>query len=68
MGIINNFLQGTEEIPATDVQNRYQSDEQFKARIDNYMKMLQHQEQQRKNALTGRMGAPAGNAPPTSQA
>jgi len=66
MGIINNFLQGTEEIPATDVQNRYQSDEQFKARIDNYMKMLQHQEQQRKNALTGRMGAPAGNAPPTS--
>ena len=68
MGIINNFLQGTEEIPATDVQNRYQSDEQFKARIDNYMKMLNHQEQQRRNALTGRMGAPAGNAPPTSQA
>lgn len=68
MGIINNFLQGTDEIPATDVQNRYQSDEQFKARIDNYMKMLNHQEQQRRNALTGRMGAPAGNAPPTSQA
>ncbi len=64
--ILNNFLQGTDEIPAKDVQERYQSDESFKARIDNYMAMLQHQQQQQKNALTGRMGAPAGNAPPTS--
>ncbi len=66
MQILNNFLQGTDEIPAKDVQERYQSDESFKARIDNYMAMLQHQQQQQKNALTGRMGAPAGNAPPTS--
>ena len=66
MQILNNYMQGTEEIPATDVQQRLQSDEGFKARIENYMKMLEHQEQQRRNGLTGRMGAPPGNAPPTS--
>ena len=64
--IIQQYLEGTKEIPATDVQNRLQSDEGFKARIENYMKMLAHQDAQRRNALTGRMGAPPGNAPASS--
>lgn len=66
MQILQNYLQGTEEIPAQDVQNRMQTDEGFKARIENYLNQLSHQEQQRKNALTGRMGAPPGNVPGTS--
>ena len=64
--IIQQWMEGTEEIPATDVQERLQSDEGFKARIENYVKMLQHQDDQRKNALTGRMGAPPGNVPASS--
>jgi hypothetical protein len=64
--IIQQYLQGTEEIPATDIQNRLQSEEGFKARIENYIKMLEHQDAQRRNALTGRMGAPPGNVPASS--
>lgn len=66
MQIIQQWLQGTEEIPGQDNQQKMQSDEGLKARVENYVKMLQHQDAQRRNALTGRMGAPPGNAPPTS--
>lgn len=61
--VVEGFLEGTEEIPALDVQQRLQSDEGFKARLDNYMKQISFQEQQQKNALTGKLGAPPGNVP-----
>lgn len=66
MQIIQQYLEGTDEIPAQDIQNKLQSEEGFKARIENYVNQIQHQEQQRKNALTGRLGAPPGNVPASS--
>jgi hypothetical protein len=66
MQVMQSFLQGTKEIPATDVQNRMQTDEGFKARIEQYVKGLEFVEQQRQNALIGRLGTPQGNAPATS--
>lgn len=68
MKVIQDWLQGTEEIPGQDNQQKMQSDEAFQARMQNYMSQLSHQSQQRKNALTGRMGAPPGNVPATSNA
>jgi hypothetical protein len=67
MKVIESYLQGTEEIPAQDVQKRWQEDEAFKARLDAYVKQIQHQAQQRQNALTGKLGTPPGNVPGTSQ-
>lgn len=66
MQMLQSWMEGTDEIPAQDVQQRMQSDEGFKARVENYIAQLTHQSQQRKNALTGRMGAPPGNVPGTS--
>jgi len=64
--VVEGFLEGTEEIPAIDVQQRLQSDEGFKARLDNYMKQISFQDQQRRNGLTGKLGAPPGNVPATN--
>ncbi len=66
--VVQGYLEGTEEIPGQDIQERLQSDEGFKARLENYIKQIDHQAQQRKNALTGKLGAPPGNVPGTSQA
>jgi hypothetical protein len=68
MQMLQQYLQGTEEIPASDVQERMQSDEQFAARLQNYSSQLSFQEQQQKNALTGKLGAPPGNVPASSMA
>ena len=55
--------EGTEEIPGEDIQNRLENDEGFKARLENYLKQISFQEQQQRNALTGKLGAPPGNVP-----
>ena len=67
MQVVQQYLQGTEEIPAQDVAQRLQSEEGFKARLENYVKQIEHQEAQRRNALTGKLGAPPGNVPASSQ-
>jgi len=64
--IMQQYLQGTQEIPGTDVQTRLQEDEQFAARLQNYAQQLEFQQQQQRNALTGALGAPPGNVPATS--
>lgn len=59
---LQNWLQGAPDNPATDVQQRMQSDEPFKNRVERYGKQLQFQLQQRQNAMIGQIGtAPAGN-------
>jgi hypothetical protein len=63
---MQQYLQGTQEIPGTDVQTRLQEDEQFAARLQNYAQQLEFQQQQQRNALTGALGAPPGNVPATS--
>ena len=63
---MQQYLQGTEEIPAEDVQNRVQEDEQFAARLQNYAQQLEFQQVQQRNALPGALGAPPGNVPATS--
>lgn len=68
MQMLQQYLQGTKEIPASDVQKRMQSDEQFAARLQNYSSQLNFQEQQQRNALTGKLGAPPGNVPASSMA
>ena len=64
--IMQQYLQGTQEIPAEDVQARVQEDEQFAARLQNYASQLEFQQVQQRNALTGALGAPPGNVPATS--
>ena len=65
MNIVQNYMKGSEEIPAHDVQERLQSDEMFAGRLENYMKKLQFQLQQRENAQIGRSGGRPGNAVPS---
>ena len=66
MQVIEQYLQGTEDIPATDIQQRYKEDENFKARIDKYVEQLQFQEVQRQNAVIGRIGNEPGNSVPSA--
>ena len=66
--IMQQYLQGTQEIPAEDVQARVQEDEQFAARLQNYASQLEFQQVQQRNALTGALGAPPGNVPATAAA
>ena len=61
--VLQQYMQGTEEIPAEDVQQRLQQDEKFAQRMETYMKQLQFQIQQQENARTGALGTPAGNVP-----
>lgn len=61
--VIQQYLQGTEQIPGTDVQQRLEQDENFRARMETYSGQLQHQLQQQQNALTGQLGTPPGNVP-----
>lgn len=68
MQVVQSYLQGTEEIPAEDVQQRLQEDEGFKTRLESYIKQIEHQAQQQTNALTGKLGTPPGNVPGTSVA
>ena len=65
--IMQQYLQGTQEIPGSDIQARVEEDEQFAARLQNYASQLEFQEQQQRNALTGALGAPPGNVPATSE-
>lgn len=61
MQVIQGWVKGAEDNPATDVQQRLQGDEALRNRIEKYTKQLQFQSDQRKNAVIGRMGtAPAG--------
>jgi hypothetical protein len=66
MQVIQQYLQGTEDIPATDIQEKYQTEELFKARIDKYVEQLQFQQTQRENAQIGRLGTAPGNAMPSA--
>ena len=66
--IMQQYLQGTQEIPAEDVQARVQEDEQFAARLQNYASQLEFMQVQQRNALTGALGAPPGNVPATATA
>jgi len=65
MQIVQNYMQGSEEVPAHDIQERLQNDELFAGRLENYMKKLQFQLQQRENAEIGRRGGKPGNAVPS---
>lgn len=61
--VIQSILQGTETIPAEDLQQKLQEDEKFKARLDTYVNQLTFQVQQQQNALTGKLGTEPGNVP-----
>jgi hypothetical protein len=65
--VLQQWLQGTEEIPAQDVQQRLQEDEVFAARLQIYAGQLEQQQAQQKNALIGQLGTPPGNVPGTSE-
>jgi len=52
MQVVQQWVQG-----APDVQQRLQTDEPFRKRIEAYVKQLQFQVQQQQNAVTGRLGA-----------
>ena len=64
--VLQQYVSGTEEIPAQDVQQRLQEDEGFAARINQYVQALEFQQQQQRNALTGQLGVAPGNVPGTS--
>ena len=64
--VIQNWLQGTEEIPGTDNQKKMEEDEGLRNRLQLYAGQLQHSIQQQENAITGKLGTPPGNMQPTS--
>jgi len=60
--VIQQYLQGSEDIPATDVQERMQNDEPFRQRIEKRMQMHQHQiEQRTTNPQAGVLGGRPSN-------
>jgi hypothetical protein len=66
--VLKQWLSGTEEIPADDVQQRMQEDENFAKRISTYAGQLEQMQAQQKNALIGQLGTAPGNVPGTSMA
>ena len=68
LSVLQSIVEGTEEIPAQDVQQRLQEDEGFAARINQYVQALEFQQQQQRNALTGQLGVAPGNVPGSSEA
>jgi hypothetical protein len=64
--VIQNWLQGTEEIPGTDNQEKLEKDEGLQQRLQVYAGQLQHSIQQQKNGMTGKLGTPPGNVQATS--
>jgi hypothetical protein len=66
--VLQSYIQGSEAIPATDVQERLQSDENFAKRLQTYAGQLEFQQQQQMNARIGQLGTAPGNVPGTSVA
>ena len=64
--VMQQYLQGTEQIPAEDVQARLQQDEKFRQRMETYQGQLTFMIQQQQNALTGQLGTAPGNVPATA--
>ncbi len=65
---LQQYLQGTPEVPATDVVQRMQEDENFAKRLQTYAGQLEMMQTQQKNALIGQLGTAPGNVPGTSMA
>jgi hypothetical protein len=65
---LREFLEGTPEIPAQDVQQRMQEDENFAKRLQTYAGQLEMMQAQQRNAIIGQLGTPPGNVPGTSVA
>jgi len=61
LSVIQNYLQGSQAIPATDVQQRMQSDKSFQSRMQKHIQQLQFVIQQRQNAEIGKLGTKPGN-------
>ena len=68
MQVLQQFMTGTDEVPATDVQERMQTDENFAKRIQTYVGQLDMMQKQQKNSLIGQLGTAPGNVPGTSMA
>ena len=66
MQVIEQWMQGTEDIPAEDVQQMLQNSPQAQARIQKYIEQLQFQDTQRQNALIGKLGTTPGNSVPSA--
>ncbi len=56
--VLQNYLKGTDAIPATDVQQKMKDDPAFKARIEKRIKQRQFFIQQQQNAQIGKTGTP----------
>jgi hypothetical protein len=65
---LQQYIQGTPEIPAQDVQQRMQEDENFAKRLQTYAGQLEMMEVQNRNKLIGQLGTAPGNVPGTSMA
>ena len=61
--ILQSYLQGTDEIDGSDIQQRLQEDEKFRARMEKYQKQLTFILQQQENAKIGQLGTAPGNMP-----
>jgi hypothetical protein len=61
--VIQQYLQGTEDIGGEDIQARLQQDEKFRARLEKYSDQLTFQIQQQENARIGAIGTTPGNIP-----
>jgi len=66
--VLQQYIQGSEAIPATDVQDRLQNDENFAKRLQTYASQLEFQLTQQQNARIGQLGTAPGNVPGTAVA
>ena len=66
--VLQSYLQGTESIPAQDVQRQLQENESFRARLETYQKQLQFQITQQQNAQIVAIGIAPGNVPGSAAA
>ena len=66
MSEIEAYMQGTEDIPAQDVQKLLQESPEMQARFQKYIEQLQFQDTQRQNALIGKLGTQPGNSVPSA--
>jgi len=63
--VLQAWMKGSEEIPATDIQQRLQNEEDpLRMRVEKHFKQIKFIDQQRENAQIGRLGTKPSNLPP----
>ena len=64
--VLQQYLNGTPEVPSDDIAQKLQENERFRQRLETYQKQLQFILTQQENARIGAIGTTPGNMPGSS--